>query len=142
MEPEFLRLRPSFLLQRKMIETPVTGHTLESHDLKFSCSESVCSLLLGERRSLINKSFNQFLCSGMMQMAQTMQCGALANPRINCEYVSQRLKIYILQFQILSAMLSLPIPTMPVVAQRVPPHLDRSIERFPSEKAFARKTRW
>jgi hypothetical protein len=53
----------------------------------------------------------------MMKMAQAVNSSSLANPGINCEHHSERLKIQILQFQILTTALSISVPTIAVVAQ-------------------------
>jgi hypothetical protein len=53
----------------------------------------------------------------MMKMTQAVKGGSLTNPRVNCQYLSERLKKYVLQFQILTTALSISIPTVPVVAQ-------------------------
>ena len=52
-----------------------------------------------------------------MKMTQAVKSGVLTIPRVNCKHLSKRLKKYVLQFQILATSLSIPIPTMPVVAQ-------------------------
>src|SRR5712692_4681500 len=59
-----------------------------------------------------------------------MKRGSLTNRRIQGKYGSQGLKHDILHSQILAAGVSVPISAMPVVTERVPPHLNGAIQRF------------
>src|SRR6266852_1929255 len=72
----------------------------------------------------------------MMKMTQAVKGCSLTNPRVNRKHLNERLKIHILQFQILTTAFSISVPAMPVVTQRVPPHLNRTIEWLCGEKAF------
>ena len=50
----------------------------------------------------------------MMKMAQPMERGTLANPRINRQNFGKGLKVGVLQLQVLASALSLSIPAVPV----------------------------
>ena len=72
----------------------------------------------------------------MMKMAQPMERGTLANPRINRQNFGKGLKVGVLQLQVLASALSLSILAVPRIAERIPPRVNRGIQRLAGKKAF------
>ena len=69
-------------------------------------------------------------------MTEAVKGSPLTNPRVKSENLNQRVEENILQFQIFAAIFPLSIPAVPCVAQRIPPHMNRGIQRLAGKKAF------
>ena len=69
-------------------------------------------------------------------MTEAMKSGALTNPRIKGENLNQRAEENVLQFQVFAAVFPLSVPAVPRVAKRVPPHVDRCVERLIEEETL------
>ena len=69
-------------------------------------------------------------------MTKSVECSRLASLRVQRKNFGQCLEHGVLQLQIFAASLSLLVFGVPVIAKRVPPHVDRSIEGFSREKTF------
>ncbi len=71
-----------------------------------------------------------------MQMTQAVKGCVLTRVRLDRKHLGERLKIHLLQFRVLATSFPTSIPAVPVIAERVPPHLDRTFQCFPSEQTF------
>lgn len=104
------------------------------HHGKFGCCQGIVFDLWIKRRIAVEVALDERSGIRMMEMPEPMQCVPLAVEGRQLQNFCQRFKHDILHRCVLAAIFSQTVATVPVIAERVPPHIRRGFEWLRCEK--------